>query len=356
MKRQSALAAGAVVALIPGFAAAQEVASGPYAGVAGGYTWTQDLEMEFQDIRNEADMKDGWTGLVEGGYRLPNGLAFGLELGWTRNAVDEIVGGLPGRTGTQGDVDAFTIMGVGKYEFAPLGAFRPYIGAGVGIARIRFNDVGEVFGPQGFVDGNDNALAWQVGAGASYALTPNLDLTVGYRFLDTGIVKIGDAVDVDKVRFDYQSHSVLVGVRWVFGAAPAPRPPEPTPVAAPQAAPPPPPPPPPAISRNFTVFFDFDESDLTQDARQVLENVARDARTGNITAVQVVGHADRAGPPDYNQRLSLRRAASVREYLQSLGLGADQIQINGRGEEEPLVPTGDGVREPSNRRAVVIFP
>lgn len=361
MKRQSALAAGAFLVLIPGLAAAQDVGAGtivagPYFGVAGGYSWVQDLEMEFQNLRNEADIKDGWTGLVEGGYRLGTGLGVGLELGWTRNPVDEIFGGPPGRVGVQGNVDAFTVMGVGRYELAPMGALRPYVSAGVGIARIRFDEVGAVFAPGRIVDETDNALAWQVGAGAAFSMSPNLDLTFGYRFLDTGIVKIGAETDVDKVRFDYQSHTVLVGLRYTFGAPPAPRRPEPAPAAVQEPPPPPPPPPPPAISRNFTVFFDFDRSDLTADARQVLDNVARDAGSGNVAAVRVVGHADRSGPPDYNQRLSIRRAEAVRAYLETLGIGADRISIEGRGETEPLVPTADGVREPSNRRTVIIFP
>lgn len=356
MKRKTALAAGAALFLVPAVAAARGMVQGPYVGISGGYTGVQDLEMEFTTVRNEADMKDGWTGLIEGGYRLNNGLAFGVELGWTRDAVDRIIGGLPGRTGTQGDVDAFTLMGVGRYEFAPRGALRPYISAGAGLARIRFNDVGELFGPRGFVDGNDDALAWQVGAGVSYSVSPNMDLSVGYRFMDTGIVKIGNGGAIDNVRFDYQNHTVLVGLRYTFGAPP--RPPRPAPVAAaaPEPAPPPPPPPPPAISRNFTVFFDFNRSDLTRDAQQVLDNVARDARAGNITAIQVVGHADRSGTDTYNRRLSIRRAEAVRAYLQSAGLGAGQIAVEGRGESEPLVPTADGVREPSNRRSVIIFP
>ena len=187
-------------------------------------------------------------------------------------------------------------------------------------------------------------------------MAPNLDLTVGYRFLGSDDLDIRPAPGT-RFETEYQSHSVLVGLRYTFGAPAAA--PAPTPVAAtptPPPAPPAPPPAPPAISRNFTVFFDFDKSDLTADARQVLDNVVKDARTGSIANVQVTGHADRSGSDDYNQRLSLRRAEAVREYLVTQGLGTGQVAVNGRGESEPLVPTADGVREPSNRRAVIIFP
>ncbi|WP_040845667.1 OmpA family protein, partial [Nitrospirillum viridazoti] len=108
-------------------------------------------------------------------------------------------------------------------------------------------------------------------------------------------------------------------------------------------------------SRNFTVFFDWDKTDLSADAKTVLDNAAKDAGTGHITKINVTGYTDRSGTDAYNLKLSMRRAEAVKAYLTSKGVGAS-IATDGKGESDPLVPTADGVREPSNRRAVIIFP
>ena len=70
-------------------------------------------------------------------------------------------------------------------------------------------------------------------------------------------------------------------------------------------------------------------------------------------AISIVGHADRSGSDAYNIRLSQRRAAAVGQALAAGGVPSDTISTSGVGESQPLVPTPDGVREPSNRRAEI---
>jgi outer membrane protein OmpA-like peptidoglycan-associated protein len=72
-------------------------------------------------------------------------------------------------------------------------------------------------------------------------------------------------------------------------------------------------------------------------------------------SISATGHADRAGPEDYNMALSLRRADSVRAALIAGGVPADKITVAGRGESEPAVPTPDGVKEQANRRVVIVL-
>jgi OOP family OmpA-OmpF porin len=105
----------------------------------------------------------------------------------------------------------------------------------------------------------------------------------------------------------------------------------------------------------YYVFFDFDRSEITPEAQDVINQVASDWDQVGTPDVSVVGHADRAGPRAYNQALSLRRAQSTENALVSAGVPGDQIEISGEGEDNPLVPTPDGVREPSNRRAEIRF-
>ena len=104
----------------------------------------------------------------------------------------------------------------------------------------------------------------------------------------------------------------------------------------------------------FLVFFDFDRSDIRPDAQEILNGVIDLAQQMSGTpVVAVVGHADRSGSDLYNQRLSERRAAAVERALAAGGIPSDAIATSGLGESMPLVPTPDGVREPSNRRAEI---
>lgn len=105
----------------------------------------------------------------------------------------------------------------------------------------------------------------------------------------------------------------------------------------------------------YYVFFDFDRSNITPEAQVVIDQVATDWDSLGMPEVSVVGHADRAGPRQYNQALSLRRAQATEAALANAGIPGDQIAVDGEGEDNPLVPTPDGVREPSNRRAGIRF-
>ena len=119
------------------------------------------------------------------------------------------------------------------------------------------------------------------------------------------------------------------------------------PVAVPPAAP--------LANAVYFVFFDFDKSAITPAAQDILNTVVSDARRTSASRLNVVGHTDTSGSPAYNQALSERRAGAVREALVQRGVPASQIATRGVGESQPLIATGDGVREPSNRRAEIRF-
>ena len=116
-----------------------------------------------------------------------------------------------------------------------------------------------------------------------------------------------------------------------------------------------PPPPAAAAPKTYLVFFDFDRSDITPEAAAIIRQAAADARSMQVRVVVVTGHADRSGPTDYNQRLSERRANAVRNALVREGVPNNVIQTSGRGENDNLVQTADGVREPRNRRVEIVF-
>jgi hypothetical protein len=119
-------------------------------------------------------------------------------------------------------------------------------------------------------------------------------------------------------------------------------------VTAPQA--------PPQQPNNFMVFFDWDKSNISQQAHATIQQAANAHKSMGNAPISVIGHADKSGPNNYNMALSLRRANAVKDTLVREGVGPQAIKLEGRGEEQPLVQTADGVREPQNRRVEISMP
>jgi peptidoglycan-associated lipoprotein len=99
------------------------------------------------------------------------------------------------------------------------------------------------------------------------------------------------------------------------------------------------------------VFFEFDESDLSDTARASLQKDAGWMKRWMSTRVTVEGHADSRGTNEYNLALGERRAAVAREYMVSLGIAADRLTIVSKGEEQPFCTEDAESCWSQNRRA-----
>jgi outer membrane protein OmpA-like peptidoglycan-associated protein len=108
--------------------------------------------------------------------------------------------------------------------------------------------------------------------------------------------------------------------------------------------------------RKFMVFFDWNKAVLTPEAKKIVATAADDFKKKGTTRIVATGHTDTSGSAAYNMRLSVRRADAVKGELVRLGVPAASITTIGRGQEDLLVPTKDGVREPQNRRVSIEFP
>ena len=131
-----------------------------------------------------------------------------------------------------------------------------------------------------------------------------------------------------------------VGINYQFNEPPPP-------------APPPPPPMAPKPVTTFIVFFDFNKSNLTAEAQSVVAEAVKVAKGNGFVKVLVTGHTDTVGSDSYNMGLSVRRAEAVKDEMVREGMDGSGIAIQGKSFHDPLVPTGPGVREPQNRRAVI---
>jgi OOP family OmpA-OmpF porin len=290
----------------------------------------------------------GWALMGAGGIGFMNGLRVELELAHRDNGLDNF----------SGQATASTLMANVLYDIpVRLAGFTPYIGAGIGGARLNLDNV-NVGGGLGRIDDSDMVWAYQGIAGVSTPITNNLSLSLDYRYLSTFEDPSYATSTGRTASGEYSDHTIMVGFRYSFGGASA----APAPVMTPAAAPAPAPAPTqaaPAASplvRSFLVFFDFNRSDITSDARQVITQAADNARkAGGTSRITLTGHADRAGSAQYNLRLSQRRADAVKAELIRMGVPANDIATVAKGESDPLVQTPDGVREPRNRRVEIVF-
>jgi OmpA-OmpF porin, OOP family len=98
------------------------------------------------------------------------------------------------------------------------------------------------------------------------------------------------------------------------------------------------------------VNFEFDKDTLTADAKVVLNDVAKGLVSQKDLRVEIAGHTDAKGSNAYNQRLSDRRAASVRTYLVSQGVASTQLLSKGYGESQPVATNDTDAGRAQNRR------
>jgi iron complex outermembrane receptor protein len=111
----------------------------------------------------------------------------------------------------------------------------------------------------------------------------------------------------------------------------------------------------PSVPHSYLVFFDFNKSDLTPQATQIVNQAAANAGPAKVTQLTVTGHTDTVGSDAYNMRLSRRRAESVAAQLEKDGIPSSEIAIVAKGKRDLLVPTADGVKEPQNRRVQIVY-
>ncbi len=138
---------------------------------------------------------------------------------------------------------------------------------------------------------------------------------------------------------------------------PAPKP-EPAPVA-PSATPTPAPIPvkPEPASEKVTfqadALFDFDKAVLKAEGKKTLTELANRLGSMKLEVVLAVGHTDSIGSSQYNQKLSLRRATAVKEFLLSKSLPTDKIYVQGKGESQPVASNKTKDGRAKNRRVDV---
>ena len=84
------------------------------------------------------------------------------------------------------------------------------------------------------------------------------------------------------------------------------------------------------------VLFEFDKAVVRPEGRSKLDDLSNKVRGINLEVIIAIGHADTIGSDAYNQRLSVRRAESIKAYLVSRDVPANRIYTEGKGEKQPV--------------------
>jgi OOP family OmpA-OmpF porin len=104
------------------------------------------------------------------------------------------------------------------------------------------------------------------------------------------------------------------------------------------------------LTLSTDVLFEFDKAELKDAGKQKLDELADQVKGAKVDEIVVVGHADRIGSENYNEKLSQARAQSVKDYLAERGAQTNVITAQGKGESAPL--TGDQCKKMAGKKLI----
>ena len=105
------------------------------------------------------------------------------------------------------------------------------------------------------------------------------------------------------------------------------------------------------ITLSADALFDFDKATLRPEGKAKLDELVAKVKSIKLEVIIAVGHADRFGTDAYNQKLSEKRAAAVKEYLVGKGMEANRVYTEGKGKKQP-VTKADQCKGPKSKKTI----
>ncbi len=110
----------------------------------------------------------------------------------------------------------------------------------------------------------------------------------------------------------------------------------------------------PPAALSFILYFSLDSKELTAESKAHVAEILSSVKQREFYEISIIGHTDTTGSDEYNMGLSSARARTVSDALLSQGIRPDRIELRYHGKRDLLIPTGDNVSEPRNRRVEVV--
>lgn len=193
------------------------LADSPYLQADIGGSFIIDPDIKGEGLSGSASLDNAFLFGGAAGYRFLDNLRAEVNVSYRRADIDSVTIAGTSLDGA-GNTSALTFMGNVYYDFhlhTDQTSLVPYLGAGIGGARIKVDsDRGADFR----VDDRDTVFAWNLMAGASYPVTDQVDLALGYRYLQTSDPKF-DATLLDEsgeMRGEFRTHEVVASLRFNF--------------------------------------------------------------------------------------------------------------------------------------------
>lgn len=354
--RSTLFAATILASAFAGRAIAQPV-SGPYVSLGGGYALQSAIKAKNFSLNGAAQPGDA-NMIFKNGYGVDGSVGYGFKNGWRVEVEGDYLNNKLNKVKYQG-VDYAASGHNSRYGAFVNGIFDfdvsvpwlyPYLGAGIGWQQVDYKNFQS--GLTG-VSQSHGSFAYQGIVGLSFPIAPvmGLSATTEYRFIGLASTRnyhgeFGAQPGSFKSQGTY-TNVFNVGLRYEFSPPAPPAPPPPAVIPATSPAP--------MRAKTYLVFFDWDKYNLTPSATNVIQEAANNAKTANLTTLDVNGYTDTSGATAYNIDLSIRRAKAVAAQLITDGVPSSEIEVKGYGQTHLLVPTGPGVREPQNRRVEIIL-
>jgi opacity protein-like surface antigen len=205
-----------------------------YVGGDFGAMIVEDTDFDIGASENviALDHEYGFDGALFVGYDL-GAFRIEAEVAYKKADVDSFVseidlpGASPGERdfpNGEGSTSALSFMINGMLDFGDDDGLSGFVGAGGGIARVKYNNLRVFDNTAPFLDESDSKFAWQIFAGVRQAVSDNIDITVKYRFFNVNGPS-GDWLhpgpfDGERIDSRWRSHSLLGGITFNFGAPP----------------------------------------------------------------------------------------------------------------------------------------
>jgi len=322
-------------------ASSANAATGWYMSLGAGANWIpkddyRSYTAGVEDRHGTLSYNDGYVVSGAVGYDFGDHWRSEFEVAYRKNNVDKFDCGVECGGTTKAKVSELSEMFNVLYDVPLGGNWEASVGAGVGGNLVVVKDWRVTAG-----EPDDYVLAGQLIAQAAYRFADRWQVYADYHYMVMDDPNMpypsspNDSLEISKT-----DHALQIGLRFDLqrdGAEPV-APPKAEPMGSP---------------KQFIVFFGFNKSNLTPEAARVVADAAAAAKQYGSASVSVVGHTDTSGSNEYNLRLSMTRSAAVKAGLVSNGIAASAISTSGKGEAELMVQTGDGVKEPQNRRATI---